>query len=325
MRPGLQAARQGDGRGELPRYLFVDLDDTFTVRGRLHPDVLEAVERASQAGIEVILNTGRPAGYGAALLGYLPGISAAVVENGGAWLDRKTPPPSASTPASGGPSPGSGLGAPASSRTPLPLPPGAVTPHDPHEVPLQLFRPYPTDLRPKLSALRQRVARRLGIALVATADNTYRVTDHTALRQLPPGPDGMALLQALAEVTVQESDGQGRLLASSIHLHFMLDGEVARSKALGAEALLGRRGVPDPAAELRAHAVAVGDSANDISLFAPGRFGLSVGVRNIERHLPELGDSRPTHITRAAEGLGLCELIEDLLGGRLTLQGAASP
>lgn len=312
MRPGLQE-QEGDGRVELPRYLFVDLDDTFTVRGRLHPDVLEAVERASQAGIEVILNTGRPAGYGAALLGYLPGISAAIVENGGAWLDRKAPPPSATTPASGGLL----ASGPASSRTPLPLPPGAVTPHDPHEVPLQLFRPYPTDLRTKLAALRQRVARRLGIALVATADNSYRVTDHTALRQLPPGPDGLALLQALAEVTVQESDGQGRLLASSIHLHFMLDGETARSKAVGAEALLRRRGVHDPAAELRAHAVAVGDSANDISLFEPGRFALSVGVRNIERHLPELGDSRPTHITRAAEGLGLCELIEDLLGGRL--------
>ena len=32
----------------LPRYLFVDLDDTFTVRGRLHPDVLEAVERGHE-------------------------------------------------------------------------------------------------------------------------------------------------------------------------------------------------------------------------------------------------------------------------------------
>ena len=45
------------------------------------------------------------------------------------------------------------------------------------------------------ATMRQRVARRLGIALVATADNAYRVTDHTALRQLPPGPDGLALLQ----------------------------------------------------------------------------------------------------------------------------------
>lgn len=303
-------AASGDvDRGALPRYLFVDLDDTFTVRGHLHPDVLEAVERAERAGIEVILNTGRPAGYGAALLGYLPGVSAAIVENGGAWLDRKAPPPASTTPAPSGRTPASG-------RTPT-LPAGAVVPHDPHEVPLHLFRSYPQDLRAKLVALRQRVARRLGLLLTPTADNAYRVTDHTALRQLPPGPEGMALLQALAEVTQQESDGQGRLLASSIHLHFMLDGESARSKAVGAEAMLLRRGVSDPAEELRTRAVAVGDSANDISLFHPGRFALSAGVRNIERHLPELGDSRPAHITRAAEGLGLCELIEDLLRGRL--------
>ena len=37
--------------------------------------------------MEVILNTGRPAGYGATLLAYLPMVSAVIVENGGAWLD----------------------------------------------------------------------------------------------------------------------------------------------------------------------------------------------------------------------------------------------
>lgn len=304
--------------GTLPRYLFVDLDDTFTVRGHIHPDVLEAVGRAAEAGIEVILNTGRPAGYGAALLGYLPGLTAAIIENGGAWLDRKAPPPpSTRSPSSAG----------ISSRTPTrPLSDnlqGAVPPDDPHEAPLHLLRSYPQDLRARLVALRQRVSRRLGLPLTPTADNTYRVTDHTALRRLPPGPEGAELLRALAEVTVQESDGQGRLLASSIHLHFMLDGDPPRSKALGAEALLDRRGVREPAEVLRREAVAVGDSANDVSLFEPGRFALSVGVRNIERHLDELGGNRPTHITRAAEGLGLCELIEDILLGRLSLPAAS--
>ena len=73
----------------LPRYLIADVDDTFTVAGHLHPVVFAAVARASAAGIEVILNTGRPAGYGAALLSYLPDVSAVIVENGGAWLDRR--------------------------------------------------------------------------------------------------------------------------------------------------------------------------------------------------------------------------------------------
>ena len=148
-----------------------------------------------------------------------------------------------------------------------------------------------------------------------TADAAYRVTDHTAVRTVPPGPAGVAILAELSAVVAQESAGQGHILASSIHIHFMLDGIRPRSKALGVAALLAQRGIADPATELARRAVAVGDSANDASLFAPGRFALSVGVRNIERYLPELGPLRPRHLTQAAEGFGLCELIDDLLRG----------
>ena len=58
-----------------------------------------------------------------------------------------------------------------------------------------------------------------------------------------------------------------------------------------------------------------GDSANDASLFEPGRFALPVGVRNLEKYLGELGANRPARLTRAAEGLGLIELIDELLSG----------
>lgn len=277
----------------LPRYLFADVDDTFTVRGGIHPEVLDAVARADRAGMEVILNTGRPAGYGATLLAYLPMVSAVIVENGGAWLDRHTPAPSTQSPG------------------------GSTTKTHTNEHGLHFFRALPVDLRTRLSALQRRVARRLGRTFQATADNQYRVSDYTVVRDLPGGTEGAALLGEIARLVDEESEHEGQILASSIHIHFMLDGTEKRSKASGAEHLLARRGVSDAAGELARSAVSVGDSANDASLFAPGRFALSVGVRNIERYLPELGESVPRHITASHEGLGLCELIGDLLSGRI--------
>lgn len=282
----------------LPRYLFADVDDTFTVRGGIHADVLDAVARAERAGMEVILNTGRPAGYGAALLAYLPSVSAVIVENGGAWLDRRTPAPERHSPGDG------------------------PTATSSHEHGLHYFRPLVPDLRTRLAALQKRVARRLGRTFVTTADNPFRVSDYTVVRDLPGGQQGAQLLAELSQLVAEESDNQGHLLASSIHIHFMLDGDARRSKADGAAALLSRRGASDASAELARYAVSVGDSANDASLFSPGRFALSVGVRNIERYLPELGESIPQHITTHSEGFGLCELIGDLLSGRLSIGSA---
>lgn len=263
----------------LPRYLFADVDDTFTVAGSLHPGVLEAVEKAHNAGVRVILNTGRPAGFGAALFAYLPRLDAVVVENGGAWFDRQ-----------------------------------GLHQAEPH---LCFAQKPPRKLRSSLASLTQRVAHRLQQPLCTTADNRFRLTDYTVLRPFPSDVSGRAALDRLAQVAHEESGGQGHVLSSSIHVHFSLDGSDQRSKAAGAEKLLASRGVCYPAAELAEHAVAVGDSGNDRSFFVRGRFALSVGVRNIERHLPELGPDVPQHITTRAEGLGLCELIDDLLQGRL--------
>lgn len=261
------------------RCLVADVDDTLTVDGSLSGPVLDAVARAAAAGIEVILNTGRPAGYGATLLAYVRGLSAVVVENGGAWFDRKAP--------------------------------GA--PSDPHEAPLFLRDGETPDLRKRLMDLADRVAARAGLSFVETADNAFRLTDYTVLRRLPTDTNAATVLQAIRRYTDEESAGQGSLLASSIHLHFMLDGGRARSKADGVAQLLARRGVAQPHEFLARHAVSVGDSANDASFFEPGRFAWSVGVRNIERYLPELGANRPRHITQQPEGHGLLELIEALL------------
>ncbi len=284
----------------LPRYLIADVDDTFTVGGRIHPQVLAAAARAEAAGIELILNTGRPAGFGAALLSYVPSVSAVVVENGGAWLDRRAHRANPTVQDAD------------DCRAEPPAP-------DSGDLPLQFAVQPPPDLRERLIALRQLTAARLGLPLRPTADSAYRVTDHTAVRTLPAGSAGAALLERMSEIVAEATAGAGHILASSIHIHFMLDGENRRSKARGTAALLAGRGIADPAAELRQWAVSVGDSANDASLFEPDRFALSVGVRNIERYLPELAGLRPRHITRAAEGIGLCELIDDLLRGALPI------
>lgn len=270
------------------RYLVLDVDDTLTLHGRIMPEVGGALLRAAGAGIEVILNTGRSAGWGAALHSYLPGVQAVVVENGGAWFDG----------------PGGGH----------------------REVPVQFLASQPPE-RQRLFALRAEAARRTGLELVPTADDPFRLSDHTVVRGIgiPHGPAGTAaaaVIERLRQAVLELTAGQGGLLASSVHLHFFLEeGEgPRRSKAHGVAALLARRGVPDPERELSQHAIAVGDSGNDASLFVPGRFALGAAVRNIERYLPELetlGEHAPRHITRAAEGEGVIELIDDLLAGRL--------
>lgn len=294
-----------EARGDLRwlRYLILDVDGTLTVGDHLSPAVLAALTRAAEAGLEIILNTGRSAGYGAALLTYVPGVSAVIVENGGAWFD------------------------------------GADQRHE-EERHATLRCPMSAtalaEERGRLHALRLRTGHALGLALTPTADDAFRLTDHTVVRRVPTGPAGAEALARLRALVQEETDGAGDILASSVHIHFMIDHappdspgalRVPRSKADGALRLLQRRGVTDAAQVLRRHAAVVGDSGNDASLFAPGLFALTIGVANIVPYLPELsarGAAPPQHITREAEGLGVVELIDDLLAGRFAEHAAAA-
>lgn len=65
-----------------------DIDDTMTDRGLLGAEVLRAVARLADAGLRVLLVTGRPAGLVAGLVTYLPGLGAGIAENGGAFVER---------------------------------------------------------------------------------------------------------------------------------------------------------------------------------------------------------------------------------------------
>ena len=68
------------------RAVAADVDDTLTVGGRLVPPVLEQIAALGEAGVRVILVTGRPAGHTVGLITYLPGLELAIAENGGVVL-----------------------------------------------------------------------------------------------------------------------------------------------------------------------------------------------------------------------------------------------
>lgn len=70
------------------RALFSDLDGTMTTDGKVEPSTYEALERLGDAGIPVILVSGRPAGWGQAIASICP-VLAAVTENGGVTFIRE--------------------------------------------------------------------------------------------------------------------------------------------------------------------------------------------------------------------------------------------
>ena len=68
--------------------LACDLDDTLTDHGVLPSVSLDALHRLADAGIPVVVCTGRPLGWGDVLARMFP-VRAVVTENGGAWVARE--------------------------------------------------------------------------------------------------------------------------------------------------------------------------------------------------------------------------------------------
>jgi len=69
------------------RALFSDLDGTLSTRGRVEGSTYVALEKLGDAGIPIILVTGRPAGWAQAIAGLVP-FAAVVAENGGVTFFR---------------------------------------------------------------------------------------------------------------------------------------------------------------------------------------------------------------------------------------------
>ncbi|PIG90466.1 HAD family hydrolase [Gloeocapsopsis sp. IPPAS B-1203] len=74
------------------RLVATDMDGTLTHNGKFTVDLLQAFADLATAGIEVIIVTGRSAGWVSGLTNYLP-IAGAIAENGGLFYqsDRETP------------------------------------------------------------------------------------------------------------------------------------------------------------------------------------------------------------------------------------------
>jgi HAD superfamily hydrolase (TIGR01484 family) len=77
----------GELRGPV-RALFSDIDGTMTTGDRIEAATYAALERLGEAGIPVILVTGRPAGYGFTFMKTTP-VLAVVTENGGVTFVRE--------------------------------------------------------------------------------------------------------------------------------------------------------------------------------------------------------------------------------------------
>jgi HAD superfamily hydrolase (TIGR01484 family) len=68
--------------------LFTDVDGTLNTGGVLESETVRALERLAQAGVPVVLVSGRPSGWGDCWIRTLP-VAGAILENGGLYYVRE--------------------------------------------------------------------------------------------------------------------------------------------------------------------------------------------------------------------------------------------
>ena len=74
------------------RLVATDMDGTLTIAGQFTPELLQAFARLRAQAIEVMLVTGRSAGWVSGLVNYLP-VAGAIAENGGLYISKQNPEP----------------------------------------------------------------------------------------------------------------------------------------------------------------------------------------------------------------------------------------
>ncbi len=72
---------------EKVRLVATDMDGTLTVKGQFEPSLLQAFDRLRSHNIEVMIVTGRSAGWVSGLVNYLP-VVGAIAENGGLYISK---------------------------------------------------------------------------------------------------------------------------------------------------------------------------------------------------------------------------------------------
>jgi hypothetical protein len=76
------------------RLVATDMDGTLTQTGKFTPTLLQALEQLATADIQVLIVTGRSAGWVSGLAHYLP-VWGAIAENGGLFYSSQTETPTA--------------------------------------------------------------------------------------------------------------------------------------------------------------------------------------------------------------------------------------
>jgi hypothetical protein len=244
------------------RLVATDVDGTLTREGALAAEIIGAITRLVAVGIEVMPVSGRSAGEVLGLVRYLPGVRRGIAENGLVEVIPDMPVRRIHF----------GAGARAQ----------AVDPDD----------------RARVRAAGLEVGARIGLPLVATPDDVFRLVD-VAFERAGRTDDQLAVLaSALREAALF-------VTWSNVHVH------VTREPPDKGRAVLAAAGV-DPLA-----IATIGDAPNDAGLFVRGRFGVTVGTADVPRqaaampHLPEFVTAHP-------EADAFLELTEWLLAARAT-------
>lgn len=74
------------------RLIATDMDGTLTQKGKFTPELFQAFEDLAEANIQVLIVTGRSAGWVSGLASYLP-IAGAIAENGGLFYPASSEAP----------------------------------------------------------------------------------------------------------------------------------------------------------------------------------------------------------------------------------------
>jgi HAD superfamily hydrolase (TIGR01484 family) len=243
------------------RALFSDIDGTMTTGDRLEAATYAALERLVDAGIPLVLVTGRPAGFAQALMKLTP-ATAAVSENGGLTFVRD----------------GRKL----------------VKVYGVAEASL-------ADWRRRMIAVAAEAAAAVPGAVLAS-DTPYREVDLAI-----DWNEEASLTRADADRVVEVVRRAGfTATRSSVHVNY---GPPLFDK-LSACLTVIERVLGGSVADLAGY-IYVGDALNDAPMFAG--FPDSVGVANVRACWDEL-DHKPAYVTERAEGAGLRELVDCVLG-----------
>ena len=89
MAPQALSATDGQSFWKDIQLVATDMDGTLTQAGEFTPALLEAFASLRRSDIEVMIVTGRSAGWVSGIVNYLP-VVGAIAENGGLYIDKQT-------------------------------------------------------------------------------------------------------------------------------------------------------------------------------------------------------------------------------------------